>query len=59
MGGDEYERIFGALDEDGEDVRLTFQLDAETNARFREAARARGVSLTELLRDMIRNLPDV
>lgn len=56
LNGDEYEKIFGAVDEAGGDVMLSFRVDGETNAKFRAAARARGISMTEMLRDMVRNI---
>lgn len=53
LDGDDYERIFGAVDEESEDVLLTFKAPAALDRKLSDKATALGISKSELLRQLI------
>lgn len=56
LDGDDYERIFGAVDEDAEDILLTFKAPAALDRKLQDKATALGISKSELLRQLIEKM---
>ena len=56
LDGDDYERIFGAVDEDAEDILLTFKAPAALDRKLADKATALGISKSELLRQLIEKM---
>ena len=50
---DDYERIFGTVDEDAEDILLTFKAPASLDKKLTDKATSLGISKSELLRQLI------
>ena len=56
LDGDEYEKIFGTVDEESEDVLLTFKAPAALDRKLQDKATALGISKSELLRQLIEKM---
>ncbi len=56
LDGDEYEKIFGTVDEESEDVLLTFKAPAALDRKLGDKATALGISKSELLRNLIEKM---
>ena len=56
LDGDDYERIFGAVSEDEEDILLTFKAPAALDRKLGDKATALGISKSELLRNLIEKM---
>lgn len=56
LTGDEYESIFGIIKEDSEIVRKEFSLKSSTVAKLKRAASERGITMTDLMEDIINRL---
>lgn len=56
LDADEYEYIFGAVDEESEDVLLTFKAPAALDRKLQDKAIALGISKSELLRQLIEKM---
>ena len=56
LDGDEYEKIFGTVDEESEDVLLTFKAPAALDRKLGDKATALGISKSELLRQLIEKM---
>lgn len=56
LDGDDYERIFGTVDEESEDILLTFKAPAALDKKLTDKATALGISKSELLRQLIEKM---
>lgn len=56
LPGDEFERIFGAVPEDGAVVKTSFDLAPELAAKLQDVATERGVSRRAIIEELIRSL---
>lgn len=56
LDADDYEKIFGAVDEDAEDILLTFKTPAALDRKLQDKATALGISKSELLRQLIEKM---
>ena len=56
LDGDDYERIFGAVDDESEDVLLTFKAPAALDRKLSDKATELGISKSELLRQLIEKM---
>lgn len=56
LDGDEYEKIFGTVDDESEDVLLTFKAPAALDRKLGDKATALGISKSELLRQLIEKM---
>ena len=56
LDGDDYERIFGTVDEDAEDILLTFKAPAALDKKLTDKATVLGISKSELLRQLIEKM---
>jgi hypothetical protein len=56
LDADEYESIFGAVDEDAEDILLTFKAPAALDKKLTDKATSLGISKSELLRQLIEKM---
>lgn len=56
LDADDYEKIFGAVDEESEDVLLTFKAPAALDRKLGDKATALGISKSELLRQLIEKM---
>lgn len=56
LDGEEYERIFGVVDEDSEDVMLTFMCPSNLDQKLTAKASEMGTSKSDLLRRLIENM---
>ena len=56
LDGDDYERIFGAVDEDAEDILLTFKAPVALDRKLQDKAPALGISKSPLLRQLIEKM---
>ena len=55
LDADDYQKIFGEISEDGDDVLISISLPAKTNAKLRRMAAEAGISLTAQLIQLIEN----
>lgn len=56
LPGDEFERIFGAVSEDGAVVKTSFDLSPDLAAKLQDVAAERGVSRRAVIEELIRSL---
>lgn len=56
LPGDEFERIFGAVSEDGAVVKTSFDLSPDLAAKLQDVAAERGVSRRAIIEELIRSL---
>ena len=56
LDADNYEKIFGPVSEDEEDILITFKASAAQDRKLADVAAERGTSKSELLRSMIDSL---
>ena len=56
LEAEDYEKIFGAVDEDAEDILLTFKAPAALDRKLSDKATALGISKSELLRQLIEKM---
>lgn len=56
LDADDYEKIFGPVSEDEEDILITFKASAAQERKLADVAAERGTSKSELLRAMIDSL---
>ena len=56
LDGDEYEQIFGAVDEDAEDILITFKAPAALDRKLSDKAAELGTSKSDLLRSLIEKM---
>lgn len=56
LDADDYEKIFGPVSEDDEDILITFKASAAQDRKLADVAAERGTSKSELLRSMIDSL---
>lgn len=56
LDADDYEKIFGPVSEDEEDILITFKASAAQDRKLADVAAERGTSKSELLRAMIDSL---
>lgn len=56
LSADDYEKIFGPVSEDEEDILITFKASAAQDRKLADMAAERGTSKSELLRSMIDSL---
>ena len=56
LDGDEYEKIFGTVSEDEENILLTFKAPAALDKKLTDKATALGISKSELLRQLIEKM---
>lgn len=56
LPGDEFERIFGAVSEDGDTVKTSFDLSPDLAAKLQYVAAERGVSRRAVIEELIRSL---
>lgn len=56
LDADDYEKIFGPVSEDEEDILITFKASAAQDRKLADVAAERGTSKSELLRSMIDSL---
>ena len=53
LDADDYQKIFGEISEDGDDVLISVSLPAGTNAKLRRMAAEAGISLTAMIVKLI------
>lgn len=53
---DDYEKIFGTIDDESEDVLITFKAPASLDRKLSDKATALGISKSELLRQLIEQM---
>ena len=56
LEAEDYEKIFGAVSEDEEDILLTFKAPAALDRKLQDKATALGISKSELLRQLIEKM---
>lgn len=56
LDGDEYEKIFGDVDEDGEKRTFNLSLDAAIHEKLKQEAVKRGISVSALVSELARTL---
>lgn len=56
LSADDYEKIFGAVSEDEEDILLTFKAPAALDRKLSDKAAELGISKSELLRQLIEKM---
>lgn len=56
LDGDEYEKIFGAVEETGEKQTVTMSLDKGTIERLKRVSVDQGISVSELVSQLVKNL---
>ena len=56
LPGDGFERIFGAVSEDGDTVKTSFDLSPDLAAKLQDVAAERGVSRRAVIEELIRSL---
>lgn len=56
LDGDEYQQIFGAVDEESEDVLITFKAPASLDQKLSNKAAELGTSKSDLLRSLIEKM---
>ena len=56
LDADDYEKIFGPVSEDEEDILITFKASATQDRKLADMAAERGTSKSELLRSLIDSL---
>ena len=56
LPGDEFERIFGAVPDDGAVVKTSFDLSPDLAAKLQDVAAERGVSRRAVVEELIRSL---
>lgn len=56
LDGDDYEKIFGAVDEESEDVLITFKAPAALDQKLSNKAAELGTSKSDLLRSLIEKM---
>ena len=56
LDAEDYEKIFGAVSEDEEDILLTFKAPAALDRKLQDKATALGISKSELLRQLIEKM---
>ena len=56
LDADDYEKIFGPVSEDEEDILITFKASAAQDRKLADMAAERGTSKSELLRSLIDSL---
>ena len=56
LDGDEYEKIFGDVDESGEKMQVCISLDKGLVEKMKRIASDKGISASDLISQMIKNL---
>ena len=56
LDGDEYEQIFGTIDDESEDVLITFKAPASLDRKLSDKATELGTSKSDLLRSLIEKM---
>ena len=56
LDAEDYEKIFGTVDEDAEDILLTFKAPASLDKKLTDKATVLGISKSELLRQLIEKM---
>lgn len=56
LDGDDYEKIFGTVDEDAEDILITFKAPAALDRKLSDKAAELGTSKSDLLRSLIEKM---